>query len=442
MSDLKNNKPKIVVIGGGFAGIEFIKTLSNKEVDITLIDKHNYHTFQPLLYQVASGGLGADSIGYPFRLIFRHQKNIRFRLAEVKSIDTVNNFVETNIGTIQYNYLVIATGSTTNYFGNANIEKWSMPMKSIPDALDLRSDILQEFEYAHNKTEEIDRKRHMTFMVVGGGPTGVETAGALAEFKKFVLPHDYPELDNNLMRVYLVEAGPRLLSGMSEKSSEKVKKYLENFGVEVLLNTAVTDYDGKKAKLNNEQEFDTSTVIWSAGVKGMLIPGIDNKSVAGGRYQVDEFNRIKGYENIYCLGDAASMVSDKYPRGHPMVAPVAVQQAGNLAKNFIRLFSQKPIQAFRYKDKGSMATVGRNKAVVDLPYGHFGGFFAWLVWMFLHLMLLVGFRNRVVVFIDWLWNYLSYERGLRLIVRSFDANQKSKNLANQNLEWGILSNTN
>lgn len=432
--------PKIVVIGGGFAGIEFIKTLNNKDFDITLIDKHNYHTFQPLLYQVASGGLGADSIGYPFRLIFRHQKNMRFRLAEVKHIHTEKQYVETNIGNIEYDILVIATGSTTNYFGNVNIEKWSMPMKSIPDALDLRSDILQEFEYALNTNNETERKRHMTFVVVGGGPTGVETAGALAEFKKFVLPHDYPELNKNLMMVYLIEAGPRLLAGMSQKSSDKVKKYLENFGVEVLLNTAVTDFDGKKAVLNNQNQLDTSTVIWSAGVKGVLISGIEKSSVIGNRYQVDEFNRIKNHENIYCLGDAAAMISDKYQRGHPMVAPVAVQQAKNLAQNLVRLTNQKSIKAFQYNDRGAMATVGRNKAVVDLPNGHFGGFFAWLVWMFLHLMLLVGFRNRVVVFVDWLWNYLSYERGLRLIVRSFDANKKSKERSNMHPEWEILSN--
>jgi NADH dehydrogenase len=419
-------RPEIVVIGGGFAGIELIKSLRNAPVNLTLIDKHNYHTFQPLLYQVASGGLGADSIGYPFRLIFRNQKNFRFRMAEVKSINTVKNCVETTIGAINYNYLVIATGSTTNYFGMNKIEQWSMPMKSIPDALDLRSDLLQEFEFAHNTKDIKERKRHMTFVVVGGGPTGVETAGALAEFKKYVLPHDYPELENNLMKVYLIEAGSRILAGMKEKSSIKAQKYLEKFGVEVLLNTAVKDYDGQTAFLNNDTEIPTSTVIWSAGVKGQLIEGIKKESIAGGRYKVDVYNRIEGYENIFSIGDVATMSTEENPRGHVMVAPVAVQQASNLAKNFRNKLNGKALKPFKYNDRGAMATVGRNKAVVDLPSGSFGGFFAWLVWMFLHLMLLVGFRNRVVVFVDWMWNYFSYERALRLIVRAFDAEEAAK----------------
>ena len=422
----EDKRPEIVVIGGGFAGIELIKSLRNAPVNLTLIDKHNYHTFQPLLYQVASGGLGADSIGYPFRLIFRNQKNFRFRMAEVKNIDSTKKCVETTIGVINYDYLVIATGSTTNYFGMNKIEQWSMPMKSIPDALDLRSDLLQEFEFAHNTKDLKERQRHMTFVVVGGGPTGVETAGALAEFKKYVLPHDYPELENNLMKVYLIEAGSRILAGMKEKSSIKAQKYLEKFGVEVLLNTAVKDYDGQTAFLNNDTEIPTSTVIWSAGVKGQLIEGIKKESIAGGRYKVDVYNRIDGYENIFSIGDVATMSTEENPRGHVMVAPVAVQQASNLAKNFRNKLNGKTLKPFKYNDRGAMATVGRNKAVVDLPSGSFGGFFAWLVWMFLHLMLLVGFRNRVVVFVDWMWNYFSYERALRLIVRAFDAEEAAK----------------
>jgi NADH dehydrogenase len=422
----EDKRPEIVVIGGGFAGIELIKSLRNAPVNLTLIDKHNYHTFQPLLYQVASGGLGADSIGYPFRLIFRNQKNFRFRMAEVKNIDSTKKCVETTIGVINYDYLVIATGSTTNYFGMNKIEQWSMPMKSIPDALDLRSDLLQEFEFAHNTKDLKERQRHMTFVVVGGGPTGVETAGALAEFKKYVLPHDYPELENNLMKVYLIEAGSRILAGMKEKSSIKAQKYLEKFGVEVLLNTAVKDYDGQTAFLNNDTEIPTSTVIWSAGVKGQLIEGIKKESIAGGRYKVDVFNRVEGYENIFSIGDVATMSTEENPRGHVMVAPVAVQQASNLAKNFRNKLNGKALKPFKYNDRGAMATVGRNKAVVDLPSGSFGGFFAWLVWMFLHLMLLVGFRNRVVVFVDWMWNYFSYERALRLIVRAFDAEEAAK----------------
>jgi NADH dehydrogenase len=414
------NRPRIVIVGGGFGGIELIKQLRKVDVDITLVDKHNYHTFQPLLYQVASGGLGADSIGYPFRLIFRKQTNFRFRMAEVLEVNPEQKQLKTSTGIIPYDILVLATGSTSNYFGNKEIEKFSMPLKSIPEALNLRSDVLQEFEKATLRKNESDQQQHMTFVIVGGGPTGVETAGALAEFKKFVLPHDYPELDPKLMRVYLVEAGSRLLNGMSEKSGKNAVQYLQDLGVEVLLNVAVLKYDGQKVIFSDQSELESTTLIWSAGVKGVVIDGLPVESAKGNRYVVDIFNRVAGVENIFAIGDAAGMNTESRPKGFPMVAPVAVQQGKNLAKNIQLQFAGKPLLPFHYKDKGSMATVGRNKAVVDLPSFSFGGFFAWLVWMFLHLMLLVGFRNRVVVFVDWMWNYLSYERALRLIVRKYD----------------------
>lgn len=410
-------KQKLVVVGGGFGGIELIKQLRNSDFEITLVDKHNYHTFQPLLYQVASGGLSADSIGYPFRLIFRNQKNFRFRMAEVQKVDPIKKQLETSTGIIPYDHLVLATGSTSNYFGNTEVERYGRPLKSIPEALNLRSEILQELEKATLTAKHSDQKQHMTFVIVGGGPTGVETAGALAEFKKFVLPHDYPELDPKLMRVYLVEAGPRLLNGMSEKSGNNAVKYLQNLGVEVLLNVAVLKYDGHKVVFSDQSELESTTLVWSAGVKGFIIPGLPEESVKGNRYVVDEFNRVAGSDAIYSIGDSAGMVTAERPRGFPMVAPVAVQQGTNLAKNLLRLKDEKAWKPFQYKDKGSMATVGRNKAVVDMPNFSFGGFFAWLVWMFLHLMLLAGFRNRVIVFVDWMWSYLTYERALRLIVR-------------------------
>lgn len=410
-------KQKLVVVGGGFGGIELIKQLRNSDFEITLVDKHNYHTFQPLLYQVASGGLSADSIGYPFRLIFRNQKNFRFRMAEVQKVDSSKKQLETSTGIIPYDHLVLATGSTSNYFGNTEVEHYGRPLKSIPEALNLRSEILQELEKATLTAKHSDQKQHMTFVIVGGGPTGVETAGALAEFKKFVLPHDYPELDPKLMRVYLVEAGPRLLNGMSEKSGNNAVKYLQNLGVEVLLNVAVLKYDGHKVVFSDQSELESTTLVWSAGVKGFIIPGLPEESVKGNRYVVDEFNRVAGSDAIYSIGDSAGMVTAERPRGFPMVAPVAVQQGTNLAKNLLRLKDEKAWKPFQYKDKGSMATVGRNKAVVDMPNFSFGGFFAWLVWMFLHLMLLAGFRNRVIVFVDWMWSYLTYERALRLIVR-------------------------
>lgn len=413
-------KRHIVVVGGGFGGIELIKRLRKSPFEITLIDKHNYHTFQPLLYQVATGGLGADAIGYPFRLIFRNQKNFRFRMAEVQEIQHEQKILKTSSGDVAYDDLIIATGSTSNYFGNASIETFGMPMKSIPDALNLRSDVLQEFEKASITNDPILRQALMTFVVVGGGPTGVETAGALAEFKRYVLPHDYPGLNPEEMQVFLIEAGPRLLVGMSEESSNKAKRYLTEMGVNVVLNVAVKDYDGHTAHLANDISIKTQTLIWSAGVKGMLFNGIPKDSILGGRIKVDDFLRVEGMQDVYAIGDVALHQSKEYPRGHPMVAPVAVQQGNFIAKNLTSVSkNKKSLKGFKYKDKGSMATVGRNKAVVDLSFYKFGGFFAWLIWMFLHLMLLVGFRNRLVVFIDWMWNYFSYERALRLIVREY-----------------------
>ena len=425
-SEFGNDWPHVAVVGGGFGGLELLKKLRSAHVNITLIDKNNYHTFQPLLYQVASGGLGADSIGYPYRLIFRRQKNLRFRLATVDEIFPEKKQIATSTGVISYDYLVLGTGSITNYFGNKEIEKFSMPMKSIPDALNLRSDILQEFEVAVNRQKASEKKTHMTFVIVGGGPTGVETAGALAEFKSNVLPHDYPELDASLMKVYLVEAGPRLLAGFSERAGENSLKYLKEMGVEVMLDTAVDKYNGLVVTFKNGKTLASSTMIWSAGVKGVLIKGLPEESVSGNRYRVDAYNKLEGTEDIFAIGDAAGMYSEERPKGYPMVAPVAMQQGQLLGKNIIRLIKKIPLKPFVYKDKGSMATVGRNKAVVDLPFWKFGGFFAWIVWMLLHLMLLVGFRNRVVVLINWVWNYFSYERALRLIVRKYEGPAKEQ----------------
>lgn len=415
-----NQWPHIVVVGGGFGGIELIKQLRNAAFRVTLIDKNNYHTFQPLLYQVASGGLGADAIGYPFRLIFRGQKNFRFLNTEVIRIVSDQKQIETNAGTLQYDHLVLATGSTTNYFGNKEIERNSMPMKSIPEALNLRSDLLEECEAA-TRTNNLElQKKHLRFVVVGGGPTGVETAGSLAEFRNTVMKHDYPELDPKLMEVYLVEASANLLNGMRPQSGEKAKNYLEKMGVSVKIGASVKTYKNEIVSLSDGTELPCNTLIWAAGVKGQLIAGLPETAVAGSRFQVDEFHKIKGVEGVYAIGDSAGMLTSDRPKGHPMVAPVAVQQGHNLARNLKNSLKGIPAKPFKYNDKGSMATVGRNKAVVDLPSFSFGGLMAWLVWMFLHLMLLVGFRNRVVVFIDWMWSYFTYERALRLIVRKYN----------------------
>ena len=415
-----NNWPHIVVVGGGFGGIELIKQLKNAAFRITLIDKNNYHTFQPLLYQVASGGLGADAIGYPFRLIFRGQKNFRFLHTEVKQIVADKQFIETEAGAVHYDHLVLATGSTTNYFGNKEIERNSMPMKSIPEALNLRSDLLEECEAASRTSRRELQKQHLRFVVVGGGPTGVETAGSLAEFRNHVMKHDYPELDSSLMEVYLVEASPNLLNGMKVASGEKAKSYLEKMGVIVKTGISVSAYRENKVVLSDGLELPCNTLIWAAGVKGKLVAGLPETSIASGRFQVDEYHQLKGVANVYAIGDSAGMLTSDRPKGHPMVAPVAVQQGNNLAKNLKNSLKGIAAKPFKYNDKGSMATVGRNKAVVDLPSYSFGGLLAWLVWMFLHLMLLVGFRNRVVVFIDWMWSYFTYERALRLIVRKYN----------------------
>jgi NADH:ubiquinone reductase (H+-translocating) len=419
--------PHLIIIGGGFAGLELIKKLNNKPIKVTVFDKHNYFNFQPLMYQVASGGLGPDAIAYPLRKIISSMPNIAFRMAEVQRIDTQQQKVSTAIGDFQYDYVCIATGAQTNFFGNKELEKYSMQLKSIPDALDLRSDILQEFEKALNTPNADTIARVLNFVVVGGGPTGVETAGALAEMKKNVLPADYTELDATKMQVHLIEAAPRVLAAMSEISSQKAKQFLEQLGVQVQVNTSVQHYNAQTGELtlSNGSILKTDTVIWSAGVKGKTIDGIaTDKIMRGNRYKVDAYNRIEGTENIFAIGDIAYMETDKaFPNGHPMVGTVAQQQGRLLGKNILNILSNKPLKPYIYLNLGSMATVGRHKAVLEVFGIKMQGYLAWLGWMFLHLMLLVGFRNRLVVFMNWVWNYVSYQRAIRIITRPFVAKQ-------------------
>lgn len=411
--------PTVVIIGGGFAGLRLAKQLNKSKYKVFLLDKHNYHTFQPLLYQVATGGLGSDAIAYPYRKMIGPMPNVAFRMAEVQQVDAQNNTVITNVGNFSYDYLVIATGATTNFFGNQSIEHWSMPLKSIPESLDIRSDLLQEFEKAMAAPTIADKQRILNFVIVGAGPTGVELAGAMAEIKTNVLPYDYTELDPNLMSIHLIEAGPRVLAAMSQNASDAAAKFLRNMGVHVLVNTAVQEYDGQVLKLSNGTTMNTETVIWSAGVKGKLIDGLDAGAVERGRYKVDTFNKVNGYDNVFAIGDVAAMYTEEYPKGHPMVAPVAMQQAANLAANLNSLSKNKTFTPFKYYDKGSMATIGRNKAVVDLPFIKFKGWFAWYVWMLVHLLMLVGYRNRFVVLLNWVWSYFSYQRAIRLIIRPY-----------------------
>jgi NADH dehydrogenase len=373
------------------------------------------------LYQIASGGLGPDAIAYPLRKIVGKIPNIAFRMAEVQSIDTKLNKVFTDIGEFSYDYLCIATGSATNFFGNINIQQYAMELKSIPQALDLRSKILQEFEKAVSQTESGQIERILNFVVVGGGPTGVETAGAIAEIKNNVLPSDYSEINMNFMKIHLIEASDRILAAMSEISSEKATAFLKNLGVEVHLKTQVKDFTGTELLLGDGSTIQTETVIWAAGVKGEFPQGIEANSVGrGNRILVDEFSRIKGLDNVFAVGDVAMMThEEKFPNGHPMVAPVAVQQANLLVKNLQAIINGKETKTFTYFDKGSMATVGRHRAVFESFGIKMQGIIAWLGWMFLHLMLLVGFRNRLVVFVNWLWNYVSYQRAIRIITRPY-----------------------
>ncbi len=417
----QSSLPRVVIVGGGFAGINLAKTLANKKVQVVLIDKRNYHTFQPLLYQVSSAGLEPDSIAYPLRKIIKKHKNTFFRLAEVENIDTESQEITTNIGILSFDFLVIATGTKTNYFGNKSIETYSMPMKKVPQALNIRSLILQNFEEAAITNDKAFRKALLNFVIVGGGPTGVELAGAIAELKNHILPRDYRDLNANDMEIYLLEGSPRVLPTMSEHASKKAEQFLKKLGVHVKCDTFVKDYDGKKVLTNSSLEMESETLIWAAGVTGNPVKGLHGKPLLDriNRYKVNAFNQVEGYTNIFALGDIALMQTEDYPKGHPQVAQPAIQQGELLGKNLIKLIEGKPLKKFKYRDKGSMATVGRNKAVVDLKHYKFAGFFAWFVWMFIHLMALVGFRNRVVVFFNWCYNYINFDKAARLIIRPF-----------------------
>ncbi len=417
----QSNLPRVVIVGGGFAGINLAKTIANKNLQVVLIDKHNYHTFQPLLYQVSSSGLEPDSIAYPLRKIIKKHKTSFFRLAEVNEIQPEQKNIKTSIGDLTYDYLVLATGTKTNFFGNTDIEKNSMPMKSVPQALNIRSLILQNFEKAAIANTKEEREAYLNFVIVGGGPTGVELAGAIAELKNNILPRDYHDLNANDMHIHLLEGSPRVLPPMSEHASKKAEKFLKALGVNVHCNTQVTDYDGLVVSTNTDLKLQSETLIWAAGVTGAPVGGLNASALVdrANRYKVNEFNQVEGYDNIFAIGDIALMTSEDYPKGHPQVAQPAIQQGKLLGKNLLKLAQKQPMKPFKYFDKGSMATIGRNKAVVDLKPYKFGGFFAWFIWMFVHLMSLVGFRNRVIVFFNWTYNYINFDKAARLIIRPY-----------------------
>ena len=417
----QSSNPRIVIIGGGFAGISLAKKLKNKNFQVVLLDKHNYHTFQPLLYQVATGGLEAGSIAYPIRKVIQEYNDFFFRLTSVKEIDTKNQKIISEIGELTYDYLVIASGSKTNYFGNKEIERNSMAMKTIPQSLNIRSLILENFEQAVLTKDLADRNSLINFVLVGGGPTGVELAGALAEMKRAILQKDYPDLDIAKMQINLIQSGDRILNTMSEKSSVAAEKFLLDLGVTIWKNVRVTNYDGRTITTNSDLTFETATVIWTAGVQGAKIAGLDANCLIEkvDRIRVNQYNQVKGYNNIFAIGDIASMETDLYPQGHPMMAQPALQQGDLLGENLVKLRNNEQMTAFLYKDKGSMATIGRNLAVVDLPNYHFNGIFAWFVWMFVHLFSLIGFKNKAVVFLNLVYNYIRFDREGRLIIRPY-----------------------
>ncbi len=417
---------KLVIIGGGFGGLRLARKLSNKPgFDITLIDRFNYHQFQPLFYQVATAGLDASNISFPLRKVFQKSRNVHFRMAEVLRILPVEKKVITDIGEFEFDALVIATGADTNFFGNRLLKENAFPMKSTVEALQLRHRLLHNFEDALSAKDAVELQRLMTVVVVGAGPTGVELSGAIADMKRFVLPKDYPELDFTLMKIYLLEGTGKTLSAMSERSSTQSQQYLEKLGVTVLTDTLLKEYDGKTVHLQNGKTIETSMLIWAAGIKGNVPAGISNDLIArGNRIKVDRHCQVIGYENIFAIGDVAYMEEPGWANGHPQVAPVAMQMADMTAKN-LRSIEMKSssfaLEDFVYNDKGSMATVGRNLAVVDMPKPklHFGGFFAWMIWMGLHLMLILGVKNRFFVFCNWLYNYFTYDQNLRLIFKEF-----------------------
>lgn len=412
--------PTVVVVGGGFAGLEVVQRLAGKPFKVLLLDRQNHHCFQPLLYQVATASLSADSIAHPFRRTVSPMPNVAFRMAKVTAVDAARKVVVSEQGEFPYDVLVIATGSETNFFGNTRIEQNAMQLKSIGQALDIRSDFLQDFEAALYAQDDHAQRRCLNFTIVGGGPTGVELAGALAEIKRTVLAHEYRELDSDRMQIWLVDSNERVLKNFSEKSSADALRFLEGMGVNVKLGTRVVDFDGDTVTFKDGTTMASNTLIWAAGVKGTVIPGLEAAVDArSSRYQVDRFNELQGLPNVFALGDVAQMKEGTWEHGHPQVAPAAIQQAQLLVRNLVRKAEGKPMIEFVYTDKGSMATIGRFKAVVDAGRLHLRGWMAWLAWMFVHLMALVGFRNRLQVLIGWAWKYLSWKNTIRLIIRPY-----------------------
>lgn len=416
----RNQKKRVVIVGGGLGGLRLAEDLYGSGMQVVLIDKNNFHQFPPLIYQIASAGIDPSSISFPFRQIFRKRKDFYFRMAEARMVDSEKKILQTSIGKIDYDYLVLAAGATTNFFGNKNIEEWAIPMKTVPEAMGLRNALLSNLERALTCATEEERQELLNVVIVGGGATGVEIAGALAEMRRYVIPYDYPDMDSSLMHIYLIEAGDRLLAGLSQESSQKAYEFLKSMGVDIQFGKMVTDYRDHKVVMKDGTEIPTRTFLWVSGIRANAMPGIDESHLGRGfRFKVDEYNRIPGVEDVFVIGDQCLQTSDAaYPNGHPQVAQVAIQQAKNLAKN-LKLINQgvdsSELTAFRYKNLGSMATIGRNKAVVEIGKFRSQGFFAWVLWLVVHLRSILGVKNKVMVLLNWLWKYVSYNDSIRMI---------------------------
>lgn len=416
----RNQKKRVVIVGGGLGGLRLAEDLYGSGMQVVLIDKNNFHQFPPLIYQIASAGIDPSSISFPFRQIFRKRKDFYFRMAEARMVDTEKKILQTSIGKIDYDYLVLAAGATTNFFGNKNIEEWAIPMKTVPEAMGLRNALLSNLERALTCATEEERQELLNVVIVGGGATGVEIAGALAEMRRYVIPYDYPDMDSSLMHIYLIEAGDRLLAGLSQESSQKAYEFLKSMGVDIQFGKMVTDYRDHKVVMKDGTEIPTRTFLWVSGIRANAMPGIDESHLGRGfRFKVDEYNRIPGVEDVFAIGDQCLQTSDAaYPNGHPQVAQVAIQQAKNLAKN-LKLINQSAdsseLTAFHYKNLGSMATIGRNKAVVEIGKFHSQGFFAWVLWLVVHLRSILGVKNKMMVLLNWLWKYVSYNDSIRMI---------------------------
>ncbi|HJA82836.1 MAG TPA: NAD(P)/FAD-dependent oxidoreductase [Candidatus Bacteroides intestinavium] len=435
----KTNAKRVVIVGGGFGGLKLANALRKTGMQVVLVDKNNFHQFPPLIYQVASSGIEPSSISFPFRKIFRKRKNFYFRMAEARSIFPEKKILQTSIGKIEYDYLVLAAGTTTNFFGNKHLEEEAMPMKTLPEAMGLRNALLSNLERSITCATEQERNELQNIVIVGGGATGVEIAGVLSEMKRYVLPADYPDMDSSQLNIFLIEAAGRLLGGMSPESSAAAEQFLRNMGVNVCLHKKVTDYRDHKVIFEDGMEIPTRTFIWVSGVKAVGIGNIPSECMGrGGRLKVDAYNRVEGLEDVFAIGDQCIMTADKdYPNGHPQLAQVAIQQGKLLAENLKRLEKKKALKPFHYKNLGSMATVGRNRAVAEFKKVKTQGWIAWILWLVVHLRSILGVRNRISVMLNWMYNYFTYDQSLRIIIYARKAKEvKEREEREARVHWG------